>query len=230
MRFSRTFRLIVAPMATVLFLLLAHFLGTLGLLPDPVAVHWGITGEPDGFLPLDSFLWFTGFGFFALWLGLAATELVPSRTKLLRPLLRGLLTYLYIFIFLVVASTTLLQIGALDAGSSLSGVWIYILLIPVVALVWLFLAKPQVVMEEHLVVSLRGIQIIKIPIEQVEAIEITTLQARSYGGWGLRYASKTLAFIPSSGEGILITLDWGEKIAVRMDNPSAFLANQKSTR
>lgn len=227
MRFSRFFRLFVAPVLTVLFLALVYFLGSLGLLPDPVAVHWGISGQPDGFMTLDMYLWLTGAAFLALWLGLAATELVPTKTKLLRPLLTGLLTYLYVFILTIVASTTLIQIGAKETETPLSGFLIYILVIPVVAMIWLFMAKAKVDLGQELVISLRGIEVVRVPLEQVESIEVSRLRARDYGGWGLRYGSKTLAFIPSSGEGLLFTLEWGEKIAVRMDNPSEFLANQK---
>jgi len=52
---------------------------------------------------------------------------------------------------------------------------------------------------------------------------VMQLQARHYGGWGLRYAENTLALIPSSGRAILITLDWGEQIAVRMNEPDDFV-------
>ena len=63
--------------------------------------------------------------------------------------------------------------------------------------------------------------------QQVMAMEVATLRGRDYGGWGVRYGFNTLAFIPSSGDGVLFTLDWGEKIAVRMDRPEEFLANLK---
>ena len=227
MKFSRVFNLLLAPLSALVFLAIAAGLGTQGLLPDPLAIHWGPTGQADGFMGLNAYLFLTGIGFLALWSALVALELTPVKAKLLRPLLKGFTGYLYVFLLVIISVTTLLQLGTETAESSFAGALLYVLLVPIAMLIWLFLAKPTVEVNQNLVIKLRGIALVSVPTQQVMAMEVATLRGRDYGGWGVRYGFNTLAFIPSSGDGVLFTLDWGEKIAVRMDRPEEFLANLK---
>ena len=194
-----------------------------GLLPDPVAIHWGVSGQADQFLDLNSYLWLVTLGFSAYWSGLVALEVFPSKAKLLRPLLKSLLVGLYFFILLLVATTIILQV-LLDTDERLFiGQWILVILIPVAIMLWLLSAKPTLTVREQLEIKLRGFLFLSVPTQAIESIGVTQLLARHYGGWGLRYAANTLAFIASSGEAVLIKLEWGEQIALRMDNPNEFV-------
>ena len=149
------------------------------------------------------------------------------KAKLLKPLMKSLLIGLFFLILLVVSTTTLLQAGMETDESLFIGQWFLLVLIPVAIMVWLFSAKPSLSVQENLEIRLRGVQGSHggrslVPSSRVALIH---LKARDYGGWGLRYASNTLAFIPSSGAAVLIKLDWGEALALRMDNPEDFVAS-----
>jgi uncharacterized membrane protein len=216
---------LVAPVLTVGFLVGSFSLGSAGLLPDPVAIHWGVSGQADQFLDLNSYLWLVTISFLSYLSGLVALEASGVKAKLLKPLMKSLLVGLFFFILLLVTTTTLLQAG-LDTDESLFiGQWFLLVLIPVAIMVWLFSAKPSLRIQEDLEVGLRGLVLLTVPISAIESVSRINLQARDYGGWGLRYASNTLAFIPSSGAAVLIKLDWGEAIAVRMDNPQDFISS-----
>ena len=54
--FSRINRVFLTPASAALFLGWVSFLIASGALPDPVAIHWGITGQADGFISRDSYL------------------------------------------------------------------------------------------------------------------------------------------------------------------------------
>jgi len=223
MKSTRSAIFLTAPLITIVFLAGSFFLASAGLLPDPVAVHWGVSGQADQFLDLNSYLWLMTVGFVAYWSGLVALEVFPLKARLLRPLLKSLLVGFYFFILLVVATTTVLQAG-LDTDEGLFiGQWILLTLIPVAIMVWLFSAKPSLTVRDQLEIRLRGFLFLSVPAQAIESISVIQLQARHYGGWGLRYAANTLAFIPSSGGAVLIRLEWGEQIAVRMDASDDFV-------
>jgi len=214
---------LLAPLTTLGFLVGSLLLATNGLLPDPVAIHWVVSGQPDQFLDLESYLWLVTIGFMAFWSGLAVLEIFPTKARLMGPLLKSLLVALYFFILLVVATTTLMQVGLSTDESLFIGQWVVLVLVPAAIMVWLFSAKPSVVIQDQLEIRLRGFLVIAVPAKAIDSIVVMQLQARHYGGWGLRYAENTLALIPSSGRAILITLDWGEQIAVRMNEPDDFV-------
>ena len=54
--FLRLNRVFLIPASAALFLGWVLFLIASGALPDPVAIHWGITGQADGFISRDSYL------------------------------------------------------------------------------------------------------------------------------------------------------------------------------
>lgn len=216
---------LVAPVLTGGFLAVSFSLASAGLLPDPVAIHWGVSGQADQFLDLNSYLWLVTISFMFYWSGLVALEVSGVKAKLLKPLMKSLLVGLFFLILLVVTTTTLLQAGMETDESLFIGQWFLLVLIPVAIMVWLFSAKPSLRIGENLEIRLRGVMVLTVPVGAIESVGPIHIKARDYGGWGLRYASNTLAFIPSSGAAVLIKLDWGEAIAVRMDNPQDFVAS-----
>jgi hypothetical protein len=222
---SRLAIFLVAPVLTVGFIAVSFSLASAGLLPDPVAIHWGVSGQADQFLDLNSYLWLVTSSFSFYWTGLVALEVSGVKAKLLKPLMKSLLIGLFFLILLVVSTTTLLQAGMETDESLFIGQWFLLVLIPVAIMVWLFSAKPSLRVRENLEIRLRGVMVLKVPVGAIESLSPMHLKARDYGGWGLRYASNTLAFIPSSGSAVLIKLDWGEALAIRMDNPEDFVAS-----
>ena len=222
---SRLAIYLVAPVLTIGFIAVSFSLASAGLLPDPVAIHWGVSGQADQFLDLNSYLWLVTISFLFYWSGLVGLEVSGVKAKLLKPLMKSLLIGLFFLILLVVSTTTLLQAGMETDESLFIGQWFLLVLIPVAIMVWLFSAKPSLKVRENLEIRLRGVMVLKVPVGAIESVGPMHLKARDYGGWGLRYASNTLAFIPSSGAAVLIKLDWGEALALRMDNPEDFVAS-----
>ena len=218
MQFSKVMVIVVFPLATLSFMVLTFYFGLQGQLPDPVAVHWGATGEADGFMALGSYLGLIGSAFILFWLGLLALELVPVRARLLRPLISAFGGYLYGLILVLMALTTFMQIGGNAAQSSNIGLWILLIFIPVGFLIWLLLSRPVISMDGFLEIRLRGLKVISIPAADVVKVTRGELRGRDFGGWGIRYATKTLAFIRNSGPSVIFELNWGEKIAVRIDD------------
>ena len=222
---SRLAIYLVAPVLTIGFIAVSFSLASAGLLPDPVAIHWGVGGQADQFLDLNSYLWLVTISFVFYWTGLVALEVSGVKAKLLKPLMKSLLIGLFFLILLVVSTTTLLQAGMETDESLFIGQWFLLVLIPVAIIVWLFSAKPSLSVQENLEIRLRGVKVLTVPVGAIESVAPIHVKARDYGGWGLRYASNTLAFIPSSGAAVLIKLDWGEALALRMDNPEDFVAS-----
>jgi hypothetical protein len=58
-------------------------------------------------------------------------------------------------------------------------------------------------------------------MKEIKAVETAPMSPWNFGGLGIRASGKTLAFIPSKGEGVVFTLNSGEKIAVRSNQASA---------
>jgi hypothetical protein len=52
-------------------------------------------------------------------------------------------------------------------------------------------------------------------MKDVQTVETASMSSWSFGGLGIRVSGKTLAFIPSKGEGVVFSLRSGEKVAVR---------------
>ena len=74
------------------------------------------------------------------------------------------------------------------------------------------------VIGDDLRVQVRGITLLQLSFSELQAVELTQLKARDYGGLGIRYARRTLAFIPTPGDGVLLTTGFGESVAVRSKN------------
>jgi hypothetical protein len=85
------------------------------------------------------------------------------------------------------------------------------------------LAFPSIELGNELVVRLRGIKVLSVPMKEVIAVESASMSSWNFGGLGIRVSGKTLAFIPSKGEGVVFSLRTGEKIAVRSKEASEVL-------
>lgn len=185
-----------------------------GSLPNPMAIHWGFSGEPDGFSDAKTHL-----------IGITATYLVlfgilvyvgfGLKRRLLQPLLFGTLGFVSGFMFLLFSITTLLQVGGTAENAVLSPWFTLALLAVPIAMVIALLRKPNVVIGKDLRVQIRGLNLLTLSFDEVVSVERIDLRARDYGGLGIRYARKTLAFISSPGSGVLIKTNFGESVAIR---------------
>ena len=222
--FSRIHRVFLIPASAALFLGWLWFLTSSGSLPDPVAIHWGLSGQADGFLARDSYM-----------LVVAPTILIPlvlqvlfyvlqRNLPLIQKFVAVVLSVIYWMLFVIMFFATISQVGLLDAAqSNFPVLLIAVLLILIPVSLWFSLAFPSIEIGTELVVRLPGIKVLSVPMKEVLGVETTSMSSWNFGGLGIRVSGKTLAFIPSKGEGVVFSLKTGEKIAVRSKQASEVL-------
>ena len=222
--FSRIHRVFLIPASAALFLGWLWFLTSSGSLPDPVAIHWGLRGQADGFLARDSYM-----------LVVAPTILIPlvlqvlfyvlqRNLPLIQKFVAVVLSVIYWMLFVIMFFATISQVGLLDAAqSNFPVLLIAVLLILIPISLWFSLAFPSMEIGTELTVRLRGIKVLSVPMKEVLGVETTSMSSWNFGGLGIRVSGKTLAFIPSKGEGVVFSLKTGEKIAVRSKQASEVL-------
>jgi hypothetical protein len=219
--FSRINRVFLTPASAALFLGGVSFLIASGALPDPVAIHWGITGQADGFISRDSYL-----------IVVAPAILIPlglqvlfywlqRKTPLIRAFTSAVTSLIYWMLLVIMFSATSTQIGSLGTEpSSFPVALIFFLLTLIPISLWFSLAFPSIEIGNELVVKLRGVKVLSVPIKDVQAVETASMSSWNYGGLGIRVSGRTLAFIPNKGEGVVFSLHTGEKIAIRSKQAS----------
>jgi hypothetical protein len=189
-----------------------------GLLPDPVATHWGPDGQADGFSSLSEHMFFAGAAFLipgAIW---ALVLLYPKIPSTIRIVLMMVVAVLFATMAGIQIEAIRSQIGLLDATDSVLEFPFLVVFAPVAVLLILFLAKPRLEVGSSLTVYLRGIPMFRAEYSQLESVAKSTASWKSYGGLGLRVSGKKVAFLPSSGEVIELVTNRGETVVVRTDN------------
>ena len=189
-----------------------------GLLPDPVATHWGPGGQADGFVPLDEQMFFAGAAFLIPGVIWALVLLYPKIPSTIRIVLMMVVAVLFATMAGIQIAAMRSQIGLLDARDSVLEFPFLVVLAPVAVLLILFLAKPRLEVGNALTVYLRGIPMFRADYAQLESVSKSTASWKSYGGLGLRVSGKKIAFLPSSGEVIELVTTSGETVVVRTDN------------
>jgi hypothetical protein len=127
-------------------------------------------------------------------------------------------------LFVIMFSATASQVGLFDSAQSTFPVSLMVFLLILIPIsLWFSLAFPSIELGNEIVVRLRGIKVLSVPMKEVIAVETASMNAWNYGGLGIRVSGKTLAFIPSKGEGVVFSLHTGEKIAVRSKQASEVL-------
>ena len=194
--------------------LLVQALVSNGALPNPIAIHWGFDGKPDGFSDTTAYSLGTTAAYVGL-LALLAFFGFGIKRRLLKPLLFSITAFVTSFIFALITATTLMQIG-ISAEEAMIQPWLFISLLAVpLGMVSLVLGAPKVVVGADLRVQVRGITFLRLSFSEIQSVELIQLRARDFGGLGIRYAKKTLAFVPNPGAGVSITTTFGEFVAVR---------------
>ncbi|MEL0135242.1 MAG: DUF1648 domain-containing protein [Aquiluna sp.] len=196
----------------------ANSLQSAGLLPAPLATHWGPSGEADGFSSLNEHLWAAGAAFLipgAIWAVVILYPRIPSTIRIVLMLVTGVLFATMAGIQIAAIDS---QIGLLDARDSALEFPLLVVLAPVAVLLILFMAKPRIDVGESLTVYLRGIPMFRAEYSDIESARKSVASWRSFGGLGLRVSGKKVAFLPNSGEVIEIVTRKGETVLVRTDS------------
>lgn len=219
--FSRINRFILTPVSAVLFLGWVYFLIASASIPDPVAIHWGITGQADGFISRDSYM----FVVVPAIIGPIALQILfhvlLRNSPLIRKFIDVILSIVYWMLFVIILSATSIQVGSPDATQGSFPVFLLaFLLILIPFSLWFSLAFPEIELGEEFVIRLRGFKVLRVSMKEIQAVETTPMSPWNFGGLGIRVSGRTLAFIPSKGEGVVFTLNSGERIAVRSNQAS----------
>lgn len=223
MRFSisNLNRFILTSGSALLFLGWVYFLIASASIPDPVAIHWGITGQADGFISRDSYM----FVVVPAIIGPIALQILfhvlLRNSPLIRKFIDVILSIVYWMLFVIILSATSIQVGSPDATQGSFPVFLLaFLLILIPFSLWFSLAFPEIELGEELVIRLRGFKVLRVSMKEIQAVETTPMSPWNSGGLGIRVSGRTLAFIPSKGEGVVFTLNSGERIAVRSNQAS----------
>ena len=219
--FSRINRVFLIPASAALFLGWVSFLIASGALPDPVAIHWGISGQADGFISRDSYLIVVAP---AILIPLALQILfhwLQRKSPLIRKFMTAVFSIIYWMLFVIMFFATASQAGSLDSAQSSFPISMIVFLLVLIPMsLWFSLAFPSIEIGNDLVVRLRGIKVVSIPMKDVHAVETALMNSWNFGGLGIRVSGRTIAFIPSKGEGVVFSLHTGEKIAIRSKQAS----------
>lgn len=224
MAVSRNRILVISLSAALILLQYLFFRGLIssGELPDPLAIHWGPSGEPDGFSNPSDFLRGVTIVYLIVLLLIAIVGFTVKR-RLLGSLLFGFLVFFLILLAGIFSSSMLVQVGKRADEVSVSlWVWVLLVLIPV-GLIFALLTTPQVLLGEDLRVQLLGFTFLRLKFSELTGVSEIEIRARDYGGLGVRYANKTLAFIPRAGRGVLVTTSFGESLAIRSNSPELLI-------
>lgn len=224
--FSRLNRFLLTPLSALFFLGWVYFLITSESLPNPVAIHWGITGQADGFIPRDSYLLVVVPAIVTPMALQVLFYAIQKSAPLIRKFIGAVLSIIYWMLFVIMFSATAIQVGSPDATEESFPVFLLAFLLILIPLsLWFSLAFPEIEMGSELVIRLRGFKVLSVSMKEIQAVETAPMSPWNFGGLGIRASGKTLAFIPSKGEGVVFTLNSGEKIAVRSNQASAVAAS-----
>lgn len=195
------------------------------LLPDPIATHWGIAGEPNGFSDLAGYLFWANLALVVAAALLILVLVYPKIYPSIRKLLSIVVGYFYLFITSLMFYVTGIQVGATNAQSiSLSGWFIPLVLLPVLVLVPLTLSPPRVLLADALEVRIWNIRFLRLSFEEIASVTEEFINPSRFGGWGLRIANGKVAFISSKGPALRIDTKNGEIILVRSNQVANLIA------
>ena len=192
--------------------------------PDPVAIHWGLTGAPDGFASFESQLVLTTavLGLVgALWAGVGFLNRIPKTVKVLFLAIVGSIWLLLFFLFVYTFAIQLDLEDARQANLSIA-VLLSILIFPLALVPWV-LAKPKIEVGERFKVRYWGIPLLNLHYSEILSAAVVSVRASDFGGWGIRYANRTTAFMPSSGLALELHLQAGERILIRSDQAESLV-------
>jgi hypothetical protein len=212
------------PVAIAALQLLIYQLASAGQLPNPMAIHWGIMMQPDGFVSISGFAITCLVIQILMWIpSVMASIWIKAKVRIMNLLLLvvGIVFWLITGILTI---SLVIQIGTSDASGVSFPLAVFAFLIVCVPVLLIFLlATPEIVVGENVDVKLRGFRVMSFtPAEIVSATE-GVVSAREFGGWGIRLTARKIGFVPSKGPAVKLNLQDGTEVSIRSKDPKTFV-------
>lgn len=197
-----------------------------GQLPNPMAIHWGITMQPDGFVSVSDFALTVLILQLAIWLPSIAADIWPKSKIRIRNLLILVFGIVFWLVTAILCVSLFIQVGATDAAT-VDFPWpiFAVLLLSILFLLGFLLSMPAVLVGENVQIRLRGLTIMSFDPEEIVSASVGVVSAREFGGWGIRLTTRKIGFVPSKGPAVKIYLQDGTEVSIRSKDPKAIVAS-----
>ena len=217
---------LVPPLAIAGLQVLIYSLDFAGQLPNPMAIHWGITMQPDGFVSVRDFALTVLILQLALWLPLIAADIWPKSKIRIRNLVILVFGIVFWLVTAILCVSLFIQVGATDAAA-VDFPWpvFVVILLAVPVLLGFLLSIPEVVVGKDVQIRLRGLNIMSFAPEEIVSASVGVVSAREFGGWGIRLTTRKIGFVPSKGPAVKLQLQDGTEVSIRSKDPKAIVAS-----
>ena len=217
---------LVPPLAVAGLQALIYSLGVAGQLPNPMAIHWGVTMQPDGFVSVSDFALTVLILQLAIWLPSIAADIWPKSKIRIRNLLILVFGIVFWLLTAILCVSLFIQVGATDAAA-VDFPWpvFAVLLLSILFLLGFLLSMPEVLVGENVQIRLRGLTIMSFDPEEIVSASVGVVSAREFGGWGIRLTTRKIGFVPSKGPAVKIYLQDGTEVSIRSKDPKAIVAS-----
>jgi len=216
----------VPPLAIAGLQVLIYLLDFAGQLPNPMAIHWGITMQPDGFVSVSDFALTVLILQLALWLPSLAADIWPKSKIRIRNLVILVIGIVFWLVTAILCVSLFIQVGATDAAA-VDFPWPIsaVLLLSVPVLLAFLLSMPEVVVGKDVQIRLRGLNIMSFDPEEIVSASVGVVSAREFGGWGIRLTTRKIGFVPSKGPAVKLNLQDGTEVSIRSKDPKAIVGS-----
>lgn len=205
---------------------LVNSLDASGQLPNPMAIHWGITMQPDGFVSVGDFALSVLIVQLVLWLPLVVLDVWPKSKIRIRNLVILVLGIVFWLVTVILGVSLVVQIGATDAAA-VDFPWplFAALILSIPFLLIFLLSMPEVVVGKNVQIRLRGLTIMSFEPKEIVSAYVGVVSATEFGGWGLRATTRKIGFVPSKGPAVKLNLQDGTEVSVRSKTPEAIVSS-----
>ncbi len=200
------------------------WLDSAGLLPKPLATHWGVSGVADGFAPVGEHLIWANFALILVGGIFVLSALLPAIHPALRRILYVITGYFSLFVYGLMIYIVAAQIGVQDASSVRVGLEVLWFVSPVLLLTPMAVSMPKVSISDKLRIQLWGLNVLTLEFAEIASISRQEIKPSQFGGWGLRFARGVVAFVPSKGPALEIKTLAGEVILIRSNQVENLMA------
>jgi hypothetical protein len=191
-----------------------------------MAIHWGITMQPDGFVSVSEFALSVLILQLVLWLPLLLADVWPKSKTRIRNLVVLVLGIVFWLVTSILCVSLFVQIGA-AAAAAVYFPWplFAVILLSVPVLLAFLLSMPEVVVGKDVQIRLRGLNIMSFGPEEIVSASVGVVSAREFGGWGIRLTTRKIGFVPSKGPAVKLNLQDGTEVSIRSKDPKAIVTS-----